>query len=150
MSIIISFFSGMILVNGDLDREEDDVHQFEVVAHDNSNINPKSSTVMVFVKIQDENDNRPIFDVNSTDYWIPPGLKPGDFVLGIFASDQDEGFNAKLSFGITGKDSAMFNINRANGVVTASNSFRDKTSYDIIVTVSDSSLSAKNRYNYCY
>ena len=101
---------------------------------------------MVFVKIQDENDNRPIFDVNSTDYWIPPGLKPGDFVLGIFASDQDEGFNAKLSFGITGKGSAMFNINRANGVVTASNSFRDKTSYDITVTVSDSSLSAKNRY----
>ena len=90
--------TGMIFSAKILDRETIDHHEFQVIAKDSSRINPKSSSASVTVTILDENDNRPTFDSNSTDYFIPPGLKSGDFVLGIFASDKDTGQNARYVF----------------------------------------------------
>ena len=89
---------GVIFSAKILDREAIDSHEFEVVARDSSKINPRSSSALVTISILDENDNRPTFDSNSTDYFIPPGLKSGDFVLGIFASDKDTGENARYFF----------------------------------------------------
>lgn len=139
--------NGIIFSAKILDRETIDNHNFKVIARDSSRINPKSSSATVTVAILDENDNRPTFDSNSTDYFIPPGLKSGDFVLGIFASDKDKGENARLSYSLNGKDAKLFNMNRENGVITATDLFTDKKSYDIIVTVSDSSMRRDARLN---
>ena len=48
---------------------------------------------------------------------------------------------------MNGKDAKLFNMNRENGVITASDAFTDKKSYDIIVTVSDSSMRRDARIN---
>jgi protocadherin Fat 4 len=132
--------TGAITVDSELDREIQDLHDFKLIAQDSSSINPKTSSASVMIKILDENDNKPTFDSNSTDYFIPPGLKPGDFILGLFASDKDHGDNAKIQFSLTGKDANLFELNRLNGVMIASRNFADKVAYDITVTVSDSSL----------
>ncbi len=136
---------GQILVKQDLDRETIAQHNFVVVAVDSSRVDPKSGSATVTVNILDENDNRPSFDMNSTDFFVPPGLKPGDFVLGLFGSDLDEGDNAKLSYSLSGKDAAMFSLNRLNGVMTASRSYTDKKSFDVTVTASDSRLRREAR-----
>ena len=61
-------------------------------------------------------------------------------------SDADEYENAKLKFSLSGKDSKLFDINRHNGVVTASTSFKEKASYDVTVDVQDDGVShLKNR-----
>ena len=52
-------------------------------------------------------------------------------------SDADEKENAKLKFSISGKDSKLFDVNRNNGVVTASKAFKEKISYDVTVDVQD-------------
>ena len=136
---------GVILTSENLDREAQVYHEFQVLASDSSKIQKLSNKAKIVVEILDENDNRPTFDNNQTDFFIPPGLKSGDFVLGLFASDLDSG--QKLTFSLNGKDARMFNINRNNGVVTASDSFQDKKSFDITVTVSDSSLRRDSRLN---
>ena len=61
-------------------------------------------------------------------------------------SDADEKENAKLKFSISGKDSKLFDVNRNNGVVTASKAFKEKISYDVTVDVQDEGLPhLKNR-----
>ena len=104
--------NGIISVLDQLDREDQDRHEFTVVAKDSSEIQSLTSSATIIVNILDENDNRPNFDNNATDYFIPPGLQSGDFVLGIFASDKDVGENAKLIYSLSGKDAKMFNLNR--------------------------------------
>ena len=53
----------------------------------------------------------------------------------------------RLSYSLNGKDAKLFNMNRENGVITATDLFTDKKSYDIIVTVSDSSMRRDARLN---
>ena len=48
---------------------------------------------------------------------------------------------------MNGKDAKLFNMNRENGVITATDLFTDKKSYDIIVTVSDSTMRRDARLN---
>ena len=52
-------------------------------------------------------------------------------------SDADESENAKLRFSLSGKDSRLFDVNRNNGVVTASKAFKEQISYDVTVDVQD-------------
>ena len=139
--------NGWLKIATDIDREEISEHEFTVSATDLSKINPRSSTASVRILVLDENDNRPKFDSNATDFYIPPGLKPKDFILGVFASDDDLGDNAKLSFSLNGKDAKLFNMNRESGVITASNLFTDKKYYDIVVTISDLSMRKDARLN---
>jgi hypothetical protein len=55
-------------------------------------------------------------------------------------SDADEGDNAHLKFSLSGKDAKLFDVNRNNGVVTASAAFAEKASYDVTVDVQDDGL----------
>jgi len=68
------------------------------------------------------------------------GVQKGDFVLGVSAMDADEGENSKLKFTLGGKDAQNFDVNPANGVITASENFKQKSSFDIIVEVQDEGL----------
>ncbi len=51
-----------------------------------------------------------------------------------------------MKFSLSGKDAKLFDINRNNGVVTASQGFKEKISYDVTVDVQDEGLPhLKNR-----
>lgn len=68
------------------------------------------------------------------------GVQQGNFVLGVSADDADEGENARLKFSIGGKDAKNFDIHSGNGVITASENFKQKSTFDINVEVQDEGL----------
>ncbi|XP_040574168.2 LOW QUALITY PROTEIN: cadherin-related tumor suppressor-like [Lepeophtheirus salmonis] len=129
---------GTITTNIVLDREKVSEYYFRVTATDSSPFISLSSQAEVKVFVEDINDNKPVIHIgNTTDFFIPPTLQPGNFVLGIFATDEDKGDNGKLSYRIVGKDGKYFSIDRNNGVVTASNNFKPKFSYELTIVASD-------------
>ncbi|QQP40957.1 Uncharacterized protein FKW44_015183, partial [Caligus rogercresseyi] len=134
----IDAHDGTIRTKSVLDRERVSEYNFHVTATDSSPFIALNSRAKVTVKIEDVNDNKPIIHIgNTTDFYIPPDIVSGSFVLGVFASDADERSNGKLSYRIVGKDGKYFNINRYNGVVTASKNFKPKFSYELTVVASD-------------
>ena len=131
--------NGTIKTMLELDREEIDSHSFKVVAIDSSEFYPLTGSAMVSINILDKNDNTPEVTNNNSDVHIPPGIKEGDFIMGISAMDRDTADNARLRFRlISGSD--YFNINKTNGVITASSWFEERPSYNLQVEVSDQPL----------
>ncbi|XP_059080013.1 cadherin-related tumor suppressor-like [Tigriopus californicus] len=145
----IDQWTGEIKTNRYLDRERKSVHEFKVIATDQSEVNPLSATAQVSVKLLDVNDNSPKIENDKSEFYIPPGLSPGDFIFGIFASDADSGDNAELRFSLRGRDSRYFDMDPVSGVGVASKQFQEKFSYQVIVVVSDSgfnSLSTEEKF----
>ncbi|XP_064636324.1 cadherin-related tumor suppressor-like [Lineus longissimus] len=110
--------SGLILTTASLDREHQDHYKLIVVASD-SGSTPRSSTASVTIYIEDKNDHAPEFEHRAYTGYIPDQTKPGDFVIGLTAVDQDIGPNCQIVYALSGGDSSKFTINRDNGVVTA-------------------------------
>jgi hypothetical protein len=51
--------------------------------------------------------------------------------LGVSANDLDSDANAKLSFSVSGRDAANFEVDPNNGVVTVGRDFQQKISYQV-------------------
>ncbi len=76
--------SGMISTRKELDRETMDRHVFRVLARDSSEFQPLTGTATVTVRVSDVDDNRPNFETSgSNDFFIPTGVREGDFILGV-------------------------------------------------------------------
>ena len=76
--------SGMISTKLELDRENLERHVFRVLARDSSEFQPLTGTATVTVRVTDVDDNRPVFEApGSNDFFIPNGVKEGDFILGV-------------------------------------------------------------------
>ncbi len=120
-----------------LDREENESYEFQIEAKDNSRFGKLRSTCTVKVKVLDENDNAPEILNQETDFFIPPTVVEGDFIMGCSAKDLDIGRNGQLTYLLSGRDADMFDINPLNGIVIASTRFSQKLSYQIVVTASD-------------
>ena len=76
--------SGMISTKLELDREKLERHVFRVLARDSSEFQPLTGTATVTVRVTDVDDNRPVFESSgSNDFFIPNGVKEGDFILGV-------------------------------------------------------------------
>ena len=91
----IDELSGMISTKLELDRENLERHEFRVLARDSSEFQPLTGTATVTVRVTDVDDNRPVFEVSgSNDFFIPNGVKEGDFILGV--SGKSDNFNQHL------------------------------------------------------
>ena len=76
--------TGMISTKKELDRESEDRHVFRVLARDSSEFRPLTGTATITVRVTDFNDNRPTFETTgSNDFYIPTGVREGDFILGV-------------------------------------------------------------------
>ena len=83
--------SGMISTRRELDRETLDRHVFRVLARDSSEFQPLTGTATVTVRVSDVDDNRPMFETSgSNDFFIPTGVREGDFILGVSGKNIQE------------------------------------------------------------
>ncbi|KRT84259.1 Cadherin, partial [Oryctes borbonicus] len=132
----ISEYSGLLKINGQLDREERDKYAFYVIAHDNPTFGSTlSSSVNVEVNILDVNDNAPIFygfdDLTLTDdnsslpiYYasISENTQIGTPISRVFANDSDFSGNGNglLLFDIPYHSNIgnLFAIDSKEGIVT--------------------------------
>ena len=147
----IDQLTGELFVASKLDRESNASQTFTAIAQDSSPFQPLTGTATIIIHVDDVNDNKPEIIAGKKDFFIPPGLREGAFVFGVNANDRDTGENAKLRFSlISTKDSSNFDINRHNGVVTASSKFQEQASYAITVQVRDSGfpgLKTEQKFN---
>uniref|UniRef100_A0A2I3GD30 Cadherin-23 n=1 Tax=Nomascus leucogenys TaxID=61853 RepID=A0A2I3GD30_NOMLE len=111
----IDAITGVITVQGLVDREKGDFYTLTVVADDGG---PKVDSTVVYITVLDENDNSPRFDFTSDSaVSVPEDCPVGQRVATVKAWDPDAGSNGQVVFSL-----ASGNIVGAFEMVTTNDS----------------------------
>ena len=128
--------SGVVMLNGALDRETSDRYSLFIVVSDELN----TASILVTIHITDVNDNVPIFSETEVEVSISESVNIGTPVLLINATDDDLGENGRLSFSISNNnEESAFAIDQDSGLLSTS-VILDRESvetYSLLVMVSD-------------
>ena len=100
-----------------LDRETVDEYEIVIEAQDLGNP-ALTSTCLVHVKVQDENDNAPEFPVEKIKLQLSEDTNIGDSAYEFKAMDQDLGGNGKINYFLVGNNLNGFSIDSDSGVMT--------------------------------
>ncbi|TRY73630.1 hypothetical protein TCAL_01930 [Tigriopus californicus] len=130
-----------LIVNGELDRERVDKYHLKVSAVDGGSP-PRTGTLTVNIKIQDLNDNPPLFGKQRYFTTIPDNLPSGSSILTVEARDSDTGANAEISYSINRRQSdqsEIFTIDDKSGVISLEGNldFERKQVHEIVVVAKD-------------
>ncbi|XP_048581448.1 cadherin-23 isoform X2 [Nematostella vectensis] len=139
---VIGEHSGIIIVNGTLDREKKDFYSITVIARETETSGGFHSNVTITVMLRDENDNSPIFSRALYSSPIYENEPPGTFVIQVSANDSDIGSNAMVSYAVLADAEGhyqYFKINAKNGTITTSRRLdrENITTFRLRVTASD-------------
>ncbi|XP_071484961.1 cadherin-23-like [Diadema antillarum] len=132
--------TGVITVDGDIDRETEDFYVFTVFA-DGGGVAPGSTSV--WVTVNDVNDNPPEFVTMPTSPVSVEENRVGAVPLGSFrATDADAGVNAQLTFTLSGFGSNFFSVfptGDGTGVLSAIQPLDREAQdfYELTVTATD-------------
>ncbi|CAL1293860.1 unnamed protein product [Larinioides sclopetarius] len=140
MPITINKDSGWITTTRVLDREESPMYDFTVLASDHGSP-VRSATASVIIRIQDINDNDPIFEPKIYGASISEIDPPGTPVISVTATDKDE--DPRLIYQITnGNVRGRFNIISQNrqGLISVAQplDYRLEKRFVLTVTATDS------------
>ncbi|CAL1267158.1 unnamed protein product [Larinioides sclopetarius] len=127
--------SGWILTTNELDREQNSFYDFEVMAKDRGSPS-RSSTASVIIRVQDVNDNDPVFDPKVYSASVSEIDPPGTPVVGVTATDRDE--EPRLIYHISeGNHRGRFNIIHQNreGLISVAQPLDYKIDKKFILTV---------------
>lgn len=118
------------------DRERQSLYNFLVVATDSGKYNARSQKVPITVRINDVNDNKPIFTHYPFKEKVAAYIQPGQTILKILAKDADLGTNSDIVYslvndGLYGK----FRINPNSGILTATQSLASENGKVIHINV---------------
>ena len=119
----------IVIVNSALDREIKDLHTVNVTCTDKGDPALSSSKTFV-VRVTDENDNKPQFEMASYDAKIPEHTKETQILMKVSATDRDIGANSRIHYAIVDND--KITIDPVTGVVSAK-PFFDRESTPVIV-----------------
>ena len=109
--------SGVISISNILDREAQEVYNITVVARDGAHENPLSSVVTVTVKVEDINDNAPVFLPDTYHARIREDLPVGAVVMVITAFDPDLGGDGTVRYNLQDGMEGKFEIDRLTGAI---------------------------------
>ncbi|XP_026037427.1 protocadherin Fat 3 isoform X2 [Astatotilapia calliptera] len=128
---------GTLVVAKPLDAEVQSVYNMTVQVTDGTNF----ATAQVFIRIQDSNDNPPVFSLPAYDVSVSEDIPVDMELLRVRASDIDE--RARLSFSIYGSvDPAsmrLFRVNPGTGVVYTADrlDYEARTQHILTIMVKD-------------
>lgn len=147
----INHKTGLLIVNGTIDREQTEFFRFVVHATDEG-FPPLKSRVDVVVYITDINDNAPVFDLpagSGNENGLQPlftvsltdGTPPGTAVIRIRATDADADFhtNGNVTYRL-GSHQSQFDIDQTTGSIStliAMDRARSDSEYNVIVVATD-------------
>lgn len=111
--------SGVIRTRGPVDREEVESYKLIVEASDQGrDPGPRSSTAVVFLSVEDDNDNAPQFSEKRYVVQVREDVTPGAPVLRVTASDRDKGSNALVHYSImSGNARGQFYLDAQTGAL---------------------------------
>ena len=142
---IINQRTGVVYNTAFLDREEESLHLFHVVAMDQlgEGESVRSSVAEVRVSITDSNDNAP--ECSKAVYYISisPLLSAGETVLTLECTDADIGVNSKLHYNLLSHSSdtlGLFEVTEDTGELVLAQKLTSEsaTVHEMTVTVEDS------------
>ncbi|XP_006891268.1 PREDICTED: uncharacterized protein LOC102857154 [Elephantulus edwardii] len=122
-----------------LDREEQKAYHLTLTAVDGGDP-PLSSTAQIQVLVTDANDNAPVFSQDVYRVGLRESVSPGTSVLQVFATDQDEGVNAEVTFSFSEADQiTQFSVDSSTGIITTLNmlDFEEVKEYSMILEARD-------------
>lgn len=121
---LIDKFSGNITATAEIDRETADVHVLTVEVTEPRNDPPlvgRRTTAQVTVRVDDINDNTPVFVRNEWNVNVQHGKIANTVVITVTATDRDLGSNAQLIYSIVpGPGADFFWIDPIHGTVSLS------------------------------
>ncbi len=109
--------SGLITTKSTFDAEEMDHFDFEVIAVDHGN-HPLSSTVTVYVSVEDVNDEKAKFSQDRYMFEVYEDAGIGTEVGQVTAYDADGEPFDDVRYSISNDDSGKFNIDSESGIIT--------------------------------
>ncbi|XP_053734373.1 protocadherin gamma-C5-like [Synchiropus splendidus] len=117
-----------LVTSARLDREKHSEYNVEITATD-SGSPPLSTKKVVTVRVDDVNDNPPVFSQSSYNVYLKENGVAGSILFSVSASDLDSGENAKISYSILDSKvqevsvSSYVYINSDNGSIYSMHSF---------------------------
>ncbi|XP_023648876.1 protocadherin-9 isoform X2 [Paramormyrops kingsleyae] len=116
-----------------LDYESTKEYNFKIVASDSGKPS-LNQTALVRVRLEDENDNPPIFTQPVIELAVMENNKRGLFLTTISAMDEDSGKNAEIVYQL-GPNASFFDLDRKTGILTASRVFNREDQERFLFTV---------------
>ena len=142
-----------------LDYERHKSHTLTIHATDKGSP-PRTGETIVFITVEDSNDNPPSFDEAEYNFSLSKQATRGQFVGKVRAVDPDYTDNVKLRYSVTaGNEHQVFSIDEKTGSISLINlhSFEKSQDYLLNISVSDGvyarstkvgvNLYSSNRYN---
>lgn len=114
-TIFVDPDSGSVRLERALDREQQDKHQFLLMAVDRGKP-PKFAFTNLTLLVEDTNDNSPVCGKPLHSAKLFEDAPSGQLVLCMASSDMDLGENAKLEYSMSDEDN-MFRIDRQSGCI---------------------------------
>ncbi|XP_070968255.1 protocadherin-9 [Oncorhynchus clarkii lewisi] len=120
-----------------LDFEGTKEYNFKIIASDSGKPS-LNQTALVRVRLEDENDNSPIFSHPVIELAVVENNKRDLFLTTLSATDEDSGKNAEIVYQL-GPNASFFDLDRKTGVLTASRVFdrEDQDRFLFTVTARD-------------
>ncbi|XP_035210796.1 cadherin-23-like isoform X2 [Stegodyphus dumicola] len=120
-SVQTSQGKGVINLVGPLDYERKGLYQLRVLAIDRANTGRRNTaTAAILVKVEDVEDQPPVFISVPSVTRIPEDLPPNSAVLSVKAVDGDRGVNNAITYRISKGSRGLFSIDRTSGLVIVS------------------------------
>ncbi|KRK02312.1 uncharacterized protein Dyak_GE19644, isoform C [Drosophila yakuba] len=132
--------TGCIRLNKPLDREKQDIYALHITAKDGGNP-VLSSEALVYVLVDDVNDNAPVFGVQEYIFKVREDLPRGTVLAVIEAVDEDIGPNAEIQFSLKEEtqDKELFRIDKHTGAIRTQGylDYENKQVHNLIVSAID-------------
>ncbi|XP_053677409.1 protein dachsous [Anopheles nili] len=139
----IDLHSGAITARP-LDREVHAKYVLQITAQDRGSPVTHQGHCNITIRVEDENDNDPKFELQKYIATIDEDVPIGSSVLTVKAIDADVGINARIVYSLANVTEWLFNIDSKTGVITTAGFFdrERKNVYNFMVVAMDS-----GRYN---
>ena len=130
MRFRIDALTGEIIINTSLDYEERSSYSLVIYAVDAGTPPLTSSPVSIWITVEDENDEFPIFNSTSYSFFVAEKTPVGTVIGSLRATDRDAG---AISYSIADGINQYFDINTQNGhIFTLSEIDRDAMSNNVV------------------
>ena len=132
--------TGKLIVKNELDYEKAYEYTLNITARDKALLY-KETWILYLVRLNDVNDNDPVFMKDTDEVYIMENSRTGTFVYQAVATDEDSGNNAIINYAIMGDSAAQtkFKINGNTGIITSRGTldYETKDSYSLILMALD-------------
>ena len=122
-----------VVVNKELDHERQHEYDVKIMCND-SGIPPKSNQTSFVVKVEDVNDNYPLFRKTNYELTIQEEVFQS-MIVQVEAVDLDSGDNGLVNYGLAKGSDSRFNINSRTGLITANSVFDREVNPEIRLQV---------------